>query len=53
MIKVFPQHDELCFDEGRLMIQHAAGDASAAAKLAWLHGQTATTYERCWAPGAR
>jgi len=48
--EVFPQHDELCFDEGRLMIQHASGDASAAAKLALLQGQTAGWYAQCWAP---
>lgn len=50
--EVLPQHDELCFEEGRLMIQHAAGDASAAAKLALLQGQTAALYARCWAPVA-
>ena len=48
--EVFPQHDELCFEEGRLMIQHASGDASAAARIALLQGQTAALYERCWAP---
>jgi hypothetical protein len=48
--EIFPQHDELCFEEGRLMIQHAAGDKSAAAKLASMQGQTAAFYERCWAP---
>ena len=48
--EVFPQHDELCFEEGRLMIQHASGDAAAAARIALLQGQTAALYERCWAP---
>lgn len=47
--EVFPQHDELCFEEGRLMIQHASGDRSAAARLAALQGQTAAFYSRCWA----
>ncbi len=37
--EVFPQHDELCFDEGRFMIQHASGDASAAAKSARFRGR--------------
>lgn len=50
--EVLPQHDEMCFEEGRLMIQHAAGDASAAAKLALLQGQTAALYARCWTPVA-
>lgn len=48
--EVFPQHDELCFDEGRLMIQHASGDASAAGKLGALQGQTTAFADRCWAP---
>lgn len=50
--EIFPQSDELCFDEGRLMIQHASGDNSAARKLAQLQGQTAAFYARCWAPVA-
>ncbi|HNQ88606.1 MAG TPA: hypothetical protein PKM73_08335 [Verrucomicrobiota bacterium] len=50
MREVFPQHDELCFEEGRLMIQYAAGDGAAAARIALLHGQTAALYERCWSP---
>ncbi|OQB99742.1 MAG: DNA polymerase/3'-5' exonuclease PolX [Candidatus Hydrogenedentes bacterium ADurb.Bin101] len=50
--EVLPQHDEMCFEEGRLMIQHAAGDPSAAAKLALLQGQTAKLYNRCWTPVA-
>lgn len=50
--EVFPQHDALCFDEGRQMIQHAAGDTTAVAKLAVLQGQVAALYERCWAPVA-
>ncbi len=50
MREVFPQHDELCFEEGRLMIEHASGDSSAAAKLSSLKGQTAAFYAQCWAP---
>ena len=50
---VLPQHDELCFEEGRLMIRHAAGDASAAAKLALMQGQTAALYDTYWAPVAK
>jgi hypothetical protein len=46
--EVFPQHDELCSEEGRLMIQHAAGDASAAGKLRLLQGQVAQLYSRYW-----
>jgi len=50
--QVLSQHDEMCFEEGRLMIRHAAGDASATAKLALLQGQTAALYNRYWAPVA-
>ena len=46
--EIFPQHDELCLVEGLLMIQHAAGDTSAAAKLRLLQGQVAQFYGRCW-----
>jgi hypothetical protein len=48
--EILPQHDMLCFEEGRLMLQHAAGDGAAADRLAALQGQTAALYERCWAP---
>jgi len=48
--EILPQHDEMCFEEGRLMIRHAAGDGDAAARLALLQGQTAAFYDRCWAP---
>lgn len=46
--EIFPQHDELCLVEGLLMIQHAAGDASAASKLRLLQGQVAQLYSRHW-----
>jgi hypothetical protein len=48
--EVFPQHDELCFEEGRLMLQHAGGDPSAAPRLTALQGQTAALYDRYWSP---
>ena len=48
--EVFPQHDELCFEEGRLMIQYATGDATAADRLAQLQGQTDRLYDTYWVP---
>lgn len=51
--EVFPQHDELCFEEGRLMIQYASGDAAATERLRQLQGQTARLYDRYWAPASR
>ena len=47
--EVFPQHDELCFEEGRLMIQYASGDASARDRLALSQGQIGRVYDRYWA----
>lgn len=44
--EVLPQHDELCFEEGRLMLHYLAGDASAAERLKALQGQTARLYDR-------
>lgn len=34
-----PLHDELCFEEGRLMKDYACGDESAAAALAFIYGR--------------
>lgn len=48
--EVLPQHDELCFEEGRLMIQYASGDASAVERLRLLQGQTQRLYDHYWAP---
>jgi hypothetical protein len=47
--EIFPMHDELCFEEGRLMIEHAAGDAAASDQLGVLQGRTAALYDRFWA----
>lgn len=46
--EVFPQHDELCFEEGRLMIQYASGDKKAAKELHRLKGRIADLYEHFW-----
>ena len=50
MRDVFPLHDELCVEEGRLMRCHAAGDASAAAALSALSGRVEALYRRLWQP---
>lgn len=47
--EIFPQHDELCFEEGRLMLQYAAGDKTAADRLRLLEGQTVRLYDKFWA----
>lgn len=46
--EVFPQHDELCFEEGRLMIQYASGNNAAVERLRLSQGQTARLYGRYW-----
>lgn len=46
--EIFPQHDELCFEEGRLMLQYLSGDMSAADRLKQLQGQTERLYEKYW-----
>lgn len=48
--EVLPQHDELCFEEGRLMIQYASGDESAVARLAQLQGQIDRFYDKVYSP---
>lgn len=47
--EVFPQHGEMCFEEGRLMLRHAAGDETALERLRLLQGQTKALYDRYWA----
>lgn len=52
MREVFPLHDELCVEEGRLMRAHASGDASAGATLSALHGRVRALYGKLFAWGA-
>ncbi len=51
MREVFPRHDELCFEEGRLMLDWLAGNREAAGALARLRGRTAAHYDRLWGVG--
>ncbi len=46
--EVFPLHDELCFEEGRLMMDHLKANSDAATRLAALQGQTQALYDRLW-----
>lgn len=45
----FPLHDELCYEEGRLMRAYIAGDETARSRLAALKGQTAKLIEKYFA----
>ncbi|MFH1571197.1 MAG: hypothetical protein ABIL09_24625 [Gemmatimonadota bacterium] len=44
--QLFPAHDELCAEEGRLMLSWAAGDPEARSALASLRGQCARLWSR-------
>jgi len=49
--EIFPLHDELCLEEGRLMQAVAMGDASAVEALRPLQGRIRALYDRLWATG--
>lgn len=47
--ELFPAHDELCREEGRLMLELVRGDASAIDELQRLSGRVAGLHDRLWA----
>lgn len=47
--EVLPLHDDLCVEEGRLLLAHAAGDSAAAGALAGLKGRVDALYRMLWA----
>ncbi|MBN1877643.1 MAG: PHP domain-containing protein [Anaerolineae bacterium] len=47
--EVFPHHDALCEEEGKLMLIYSAGDETAAANLRACQGQTTALYSQIWA----
>lgn len=51
--EVLPQHDELCVEEGRLMLAHLAGDRTAAEQLKKLKGRTAALLHHYWGGSRR
>ncbi len=46
--EIFPAHDELCREEGRLMLAHAGGDPAAKDLLSRLKGRVAHYYAQVW-----
>ena len=46
---VLPLHDEMCFEEGRLMIEYAGGNKGVVEVLKLLKGQVQRYYEQIWA----
>ncbi len=47
--EVFPLHDALCVEEGRLMLAHITGDPHALELLRAYQGRTAALYDHLWA----
>lgn len=48
MREVFPLHDELCREEGRLMLAYASGEPGATDALSKLRGRTTDLYNDMW-----
>ena len=46
--EVFPAHDEMCLDEGKLMLKYVAGDTTVKNRLHELKGQTQKLLNQCW-----
>ena len=46
--EILPQHDQLCFEEGRLMLEYTGGDESVLERLRAMQGQTARLYTHYW-----
>ncbi|GHU62256.1 hypothetical protein FACS189445_5100 [Spirochaetia bacterium] len=44
----FPLHDELCFEEGRLMKSYSSGDEDARGMLKILHGRCEKLLKKYW-----
>ena len=46
--EVFPKHDELCYQEGQLMLRAVSGDEEAKEILKRMKGQTVSLMNRYW-----
>ena len=46
---VLPLHDEMCFEEGRLMLEYAGGNTGVIEQLKLLRGQVEKYYDQVWA----
>ena len=44
-----PLHDELCYEEGRLMKAYAMGEEGAKEALSFIHGRMAKLYKKYFA----
>lgn len=48
MREVFPEHDTLCEEEGRMMLAHTQGDPSAPDAIRLLRGRVHSLYNHWW-----
>jgi predicted metal-dependent phosphoesterase TrpH len=48
LAEYFPLHDELCFEEGRLMKDYVCGTSGSAELLGKLSGRCAALMKKCW-----
>ena len=48
MRQIFPLHDELCFEEGRLMAQYISGEDDAGTRLNAISCGTKKLYDKLW-----
>ena len=46
--EIFPAHDEMCLDEGKLMLKYIAGDTTVKNRLHELKGQSQRLQNQCW-----
>lgn len=49
--EIFPTHDEICVDEGNLMLSHLEGNVHAHGLLEKQKGSVAALYDKLWAKG--
>lgn len=49
LTEYMPLHDELCYEEGRLMKAYACGDKEAGKLLGWIGRRTEELFEKYWA----
>lgn len=47
--EVFPEHDDLCLEEGKLMLKYISGEKEVANRLNKLKGQSAVLLDKYWA----
>lgn len=49
MREIFPDHDEICFDEGKLMLRYLEGNSNTADLIEKQKGRVPSLYDKLWA----